>query len=238
MMPHRLDDRRGDVAHSQRAGSAPVDMTVRHENAAGGARRSRLAGLLRAAIADLDVIVARDPSVRSRGEALLHPALPAVWSYRLAHALHVRGRRCLARAISTLARMVTAVEIHPGACIGRGFFIDHGCGVVIGETAVIGDDVTLFHQVTLGAVGWWHDRRRPEGAARHPRLGAGVVVGTNATLLGPITIGSAAVIGAQALVLNDVPPGARVLAPTASVRPPAGMAQPRHPTLSRVGGES
>jgi serine O-acetyltransferase len=179
---------------------------------------TRLTAIVRARLDDLDVIVERDPSVRSRGEALLHPALPAVWSYRFAHALHGRGRRCCARVVSTAARLLTGVEIHPGARIGRGFFIDHGCGVVIGETAVVGDDVTLFHQVTLGAVGWWRDNRRPAGSARHPQIGDGVVVGANATVLGPVCVGAMAVIGAQALVLDDVPPGARVLAPKASVQ--------------------
>jgi serine O-acetyltransferase len=199
-------------------------MTMRHRHDAAGPSGAWFSALLCAAKDDLDVVVERDPSVRSRKEALLHPAVPAVWSYRLAHALHTRGRRCLARAVSIVARMITAVEIHPGAEIGRGFFIDHGCGVVIGETAVIGDDVTLFHQVTLGAVGWWHDRRRPAGSARHPQLGDGVVVGVGATVLGPVSIGVGAVIGAQALVLTDVPPGARVLAPAASVKA-------RHPNV-------
>ena len=182
-----------------------------------GVATSRLAALREVAISDLDVILDRDPSIRSRGEALLHPTLPAVWSHRVAHALHIRGRRLMARSLATLTRMSTGVEIHPGARIGRRFFIDHGCGVVIGETAVIGDDVTLFHQVTLGAVGWWHDRQRPEGARRHPELGDGVVVGANATVLGPVSIGARAVVGAQALVLSDVPRGARALAPPATV---------------------
>ncbi|MFD4577748.1 serine O-acetyltransferase, partial [Streptomyces sp. NPDC058479] len=106
----------------------------------------------RAAVADLDTIRGRDPSVLSRGEALLHPALPAVWGHRVAHGLHRRGLRRSARLLSNVARVASGgVEIHPGARIGRGFFIDHGAGVVIGETAVIGDDVTLFHQVTRPA---------------------------------------------------------------------------------------
>ncbi|TDV56053.1 serine O-acetyltransferase EpsC [Actinophytocola oryzae] len=174
------------------------------------------AAWVRAAVADLDMIRARDPSCASRTEALLHPALPAIWTYRVAHRLHRRGLRRTARFLSGLARVLCGgIEIHPGARIGRGFFIDHGTGVVIGETAVIGDDVTIFHQVTLGAVGWWHDRARPAGARRHPLVGDRVVIGANATLLGPITVGPDSVVGAQALVIDDVPGGSRILAPPA-----------------------
>jgi serine O-acetyltransferase len=176
-----------------------------------GARR-----LYYVALADLDMIRERDPSMLSRTEALLHPAVLAIWGYRSAHRMHLRGLRRTARLVSTVARVVSGgIEIHPGARIGRRFFIDHGTGVVIGETAVIGDDVTIFHQVTLGSVGWWHDQDRPEGARRHPTVGDRVVIGANATLLGAITIGSDAVIGAQALVIRDVADGARILAPTA-----------------------
>ncbi|MTD57880.1 serine O-acetyltransferase EpsC [Amycolatopsis pithecellobii] len=176
--------------------------------------------VLRMAADDLDMIRERDPSITSRTEALLHPALPAIWTYRVAHRLHLRRLRRTARALSAVARVVGGgIEIHPGARIGRGFFIDHGAGVVIGETAVIGENVTIFHQVTLGSVGWWHDRERPAGARRHPRVGDRVVIGANATLLGPITIGQDSVIGAQALVIEDVPSGSRVLAAAAGSRP-------------------
>ncbi|HEY3005138.1 MAG TPA: serine O-acetyltransferase EpsC [Kribbellaceae bacterium] len=178
-------------------------------------------GPLRAALADLDMVRDRDPSVTSRTEALLHPGLLAVWGHRVAHRVHRRGLRRLARLVSVLARLLSGgIEIHPGARIGRRFFIDHGAGVVIGETAVIGDDVTIFHQVTLGSTGWWHDRERPAGSRRHPELGDRVVVGANATLLGPITVGAGAVVGAQALVIHDVPAGARALAPVADPRAP------------------
>jgi serine O-acetyltransferase len=177
-----------------------------------------MTGLIRLCGEDLRTIVERDPSVHSRAEALLHPALPALWGHRIAHRLHRRGRRVLARFLMTLMRAVTGVEIHPGAVLGRRVFIDHGSGVVIGETAVVGDDVTIYHQVTLGAVGWWSDVKRPEGERRHPRVGNGVVLGTNATVLGPVTIADHAVIGAQALVNKDVPAYARVLAPTAVIR--------------------
>lgn len=169
---------------------------------------------------DLSMIVARDPSIRTRAEALLHPALPALWTHRLAHALHIRGHRQVARILAYLARAATGgIEIHPSARLGRRVFIDHGAAVVIGETAEVGDDVTIFHQVTLGAVGWWRDNRREPGARRHPIVGNRVVIGANAIVLGPITVGDDALIGAGSLVLTDVPPGARVMAPAAEVMP-------------------
>lgn len=192
--------------------------------------------LCRAAIADLDMIQDRDPSITSRGEALLHPSVLAVWSYRGTHLLYRRGMRRTARLVSAVARILSGgIEIHPGAQIGRGFFVDHGAGVVIGETVLIGDDVTIFHQVTLGSIGWWHDRRRPAGARRHPVVGNRVVIGANATVLGPVTIGSDSVIGAQALVIDDVPSDSRVLAPTAETRRKWGS-RPRY--LAVVGAES
>ncbi|MET9075390.1 serine O-acetyltransferase EpsC [Streptomyces sp. NPDC004232] len=175
-------------------------------------------GILSTLREDLHVVIERDPSIRNRREALLHPALPALWTHRIAHRLHRRGRRLTARLLALAARTVTGVEIHPGAELGRRVFIDHGAAVVIGETAQVGDDVTIYHQVTLGAVGWWNDVKRPEGERRHPRVGNGVVLGTNATVLGPVTIADHAVIGAQALVNKDVPAYAKVLAPTAVIR--------------------
>jgi serine O-acetyltransferase len=179
--------------------------------------------LYRAAIADLDMIRDRDPSMKSRTEALLHPGLVAIWGHRVAHRLHRRGLRRTARLLSVVTRVLSGgIEIHPGARIGRGFFIDHGAGVVIGETVEIGDDVTVFHQVTLGSIGWWHDVKRPAGSRRHPKIGDRVVIGANATVLGPVTIGSDSVIGAQALVIRDMVGGSRALAPTAEphrVRP-------------------
>lgn len=201
--------------------------------------RTRVGRAFQAASEQLDVIVERDPSIRSRGEAALHSALPAILGYRVAHRLYLRGRYRTARAVFVLARMVTGVEIHPGARIGRRFFIDHGSGVVIGETSVIGDDVTLFHQVTLGATGWWKDESRGPGARRHPNLGNGVIIGANATLLGPITIGDNVLVGAQSLVLVDVPDEHVVRAPRADVRPVkpagdlAGEATPRTPRRLR-----
>ncbi|GLX05116.1 serine O-acetyltransferase EpsC [Microbispora sp. NBRC 16548] len=181
--------------------------------------------LLRLLAEDLRTIVERDPSVRDRKEALLHPALPALWLHRVAHRLHRRGRRLPARLLMLVARFVTGVEIHPGAVLGRRVFVDHGAAVVIGETAVVGDDVTIYHQVTLGAVGWWRDNLRAEGERRHPVIGARVVLGVGAAVLGPVRVGDDAVIGARALVLDDVPAGARVLASAGTVSPPrAGTA--------------
>lgn len=181
--------------------------------------------LLRTAREDLDTVRDRDPSILSRTEALLHPGLLAVWSYRVAHRIHSRGHRRTARLLSNLARIATGgIEIHPGAEIGHRFFIDHGAGVVIGETVLIGDDVTIFHQVTLGSVGWWHDHA--EGPRRHPTVGSNVVIGANATILGPVTVGSGSVVGAQALVVRDVPAGARINAPIAGHRT-AAVAGPR-----------
>lgn len=167
--------------------------------------------LARRAREDLDMVQDRDPSVHSRSEALVHPGVLAIWSYRLAHHLHVSGHRLAARVVSNVARVLSgSIEIHPGAEIGARFFIDHGAGVVIGETAVIGNDVTLFHQVTLGSVGWWHNQSA--GTRRHPLVQDGVVIGVNASVLGPVTIGAGSVIGAHTLTVRDVVPNAHVVA--------------------------
>ena len=141
----------------------------------------------------------RDPAARSRTEVLLaYSGLHAIWGYRLTHRLWGARRFLLARLISQLVRFLTGIEIHPGATIGRRFFIDHGMGVVIGETAIIGDDVMLYHSVTLGGRTMAHNKR-------HPTLGNGVVVGAGATLLGPVVIGAHSVVGANAVVLKDAP---------------------------------
>lgn len=148
---------------------------------------------------DLAAAKLRDPAARSGIEiAVLYSGLHAIWSYRLAHVLWRRGLRFPARALSQLTRWLTGIEIHPGAVIGRRFFIDHGMGVVIGETAEIGDDVMLYHGVTLGG-------RTREGGKRHPTLGDGVAVGAGAKILGPITIGAGSAIGANAVVTRDAP---------------------------------
>lgn len=152
---------------------------------------------------DLDAVGRHDPAARKRLETLLcHAPLHAILLYRIAHALHARlGLPLVARMISTFARFLTGVEIHPAATIGRRFFIDHGTGVVIGETAEIGDDCVMFHNVTLGGTGQHRGKR-------HPTVGDGVLIGTSATLLGPITVGSNSKVGANSFIrMHDVPPG-------------------------------
>jgi serine O-acetyltransferase len=162
---------------------------------------------------DLEAAKHRDPAARSRIEAALtYPGLHAVWSYRVAHRIHLSGHRLTARLLSQLTRFLTGVEIHPGATIGRRLFIDHGSGVVIGETAEIGDDVTLYHGVTLGGTTWRHVKR-------HPTVGDRVLIGAGATLLGPITVGADSVVGAGAVVVHDAPPHSLVLGMPATSRP-------------------
>ncbi|MFD6417776.1 serine O-acetyltransferase EpsC [Streptomyces sp. NPDC060194] len=169
---------------------------------------------------DVATVLAKDPAARSRREALLYPHIHALWTYRIAHRLWKDGHRLTARALSLAARAVSGIEIHPGAVIGRRFFVDHGTGVVIGETVRVGDDVMLYHQVTLGSAGWWKDFRRPAGTRRHPVVGDGVVIGTGASVLGPVTVGAGARIGAHAVVLDDLPPGARVTAAASRLHQP------------------
>ncbi|BDV30150.1 serine O-acetyltransferase EpsC [Microbacterium terricola] len=148
---------------------------------------------------DLAAAKLRDPAARSAVEiALLYPGLHAIWAHRCTHWLWTHRLRLLARAGSQLSRWLTGVEIHPGAVIGRRFFIDHGMGVVIGETAEVGDDVMLYHGVTLGG-------RTRDGGKRHPTIGDGVAIGAGAKVLGPITIGAGSVIGANAVVTKDAP---------------------------------
>jgi len=162
---------------------------------------------------DIRAVKRNDPAAGSWLEVLLcHTPLHAIVLHRLAHWLHARLRlSLLARLVSVLARFWTGVEIHPGARIGRGFFIDHGAGVVIGATAVVGDHCVLFHNVTLGGTGKYHGQR-------HPVLGSHVFIGTNAILLGPIQVGDHAKIGANAFVINrDVPPGATVVGTPARI---------------------
>ena len=150
---------------------------------------------------DIAAIRKNDPAARNIVEVwLCYPTLHAILIHRVAHFFHARLHiPVLPRFISVCNRFITGVEIHPGACVGRGFFIDHGSGVVIGETSEIGDDCILFHGVTLGGTGHHKDKR-------HPTIGDNVLVGANATLLGPIEVGSNAKIGATAVVINrDVP---------------------------------
>lgn len=148
---------------------------------------------------DLRAVLERDPAARSRLQvALLYSGLHAIWAHRLAHRMHARGLVFLARGLAQAARFFTGVEIHPACHIGRRFFIDHGMGVIIGETAVLGDDVLLYQGVTLGGTG-------NETGKRHPTLGDRVVVGAGAKVLGNISIGSDTRIGANSVVLHDVP---------------------------------
>lgn len=150
---------------------------------------------------DVSSVFERDPAARTSWEVLTcYPGLHAVLMHRAAHWLWTRRLRWLGRFVSHLARFLTGIEIHPGVTIGRRFFIDHGMGVVIGETAVIGDDVTLYHGVTLGGTSWHKGKR-------HPTLEDGVVVGAGAKVLGPITVGARAKVGSNAVVVKDVPRG-------------------------------
>jgi serine O-acetyltransferase len=157
----------------------------------------------------------RDPAARSGFEVwLTYSGLHAIWGYRWAHWLWRHRLKLLARVHSQFVRFLTGVEIHPGAVIGRRFFIDHGMGVVIGETAEIGDDVLLYHGVTLGG-------RSLSAGKRHPTLGDDVVVGTGATILGPVTIGAHSVVGAQAVVVTDAPADSVLTGIPAVARPRA-----------------
>ena len=151
---------------------------------------------------DIQSVFHRDPAARNAFEVLTcYPGLHAVWIHRLSHWLWAHEWKWLARMSSNLGRWLTGVEIHPGARIGRRFFIDHGMGIVIGETAEIGDDVTLYHGVTLGGTSW-------NKGKRHPTLEDGVIVGAGAKILGPFTVGAGAKIGSNAVVTREVPPGA------------------------------
>ncbi len=158
----------------------------------------------------------KDPALRGirSAEVVLYPGVWALWTHAVAHRLSTLGVPFAPRAISQAARLATGIEIHPGATIGRRCFIDHGGGVVVGETAELGDDVMLYHGVTLGGRGWWTDAK---GAKRHPTVGNGVVLGVGAAVLGPVSVGDGAFIGAHALVVSDVPAGATVRAPASPV---------------------
>ncbi|HEX4737719.1 MAG TPA: serine O-acetyltransferase EpsC [Allosphingosinicella sp.] len=162
--------------------------------------------MLNGLVAYLDSVKARDPAPRTRWEILLYPGLWAVGFHRVAHWLFRGELFFLARLINHIARFLTGIDIHPGAIIGRNFFIDHGF-VVIGETAEIGDDVTMYQHVTLGGT------NPADGIAgkRHPTIGDGVIIGSGAAVLGPVTVGPRARIGANAVVTRDVPEGATMV---------------------------
>ena len=154
---------------------------------------------------DIQVVFERDPAARTVIEVLLnYPGLHAIWVHRLTHQMYLLGFRTAARLLSQIARFFTQVEIHPGATIGEGLFIDHGCGIVIGETAIVGDDVTLFQGVTLGGTG-------KEKGKRHPTLDDGGMVSSGARVLGNIHIGKNVKIGAGSVVLQDVPANSTVV---------------------------
>lgn len=151
---------------------------------------------------DINNIVKNDPAARSKAEVLLlYPTVHALMVYRVANFLYKKKRYFVARLISQISRSITGIEIHPGATIGKGLFIDHGMGVVIGETAEIGDNVLIYHGVTLGGTG-------KDKGKRHPTIENNVIIGAGAKVLGPITVGEGAKIGANSVVVRDVPKGA------------------------------
>ncbi len=152
----------------------------------------------------LRVAYRKDPALHGVHalEVVLYQGVWAIWSYRVAHALWKAQVPFLPRLLSQLTRLCTGIEIHPGAVIGRRLFIDHGAGVVIGETAVLGDDVMMYHGVTLGGHGWWTDTK---GAKRHPTIGNNVTLGVGCSVLGPVVVGDDCRIGPHALVVDDVP---------------------------------
>ena len=154
---------------------------------------------------DIESVFERDPAARNTLEVLTtYPGLHAVWGHRISGFLWHHHMKWLARVVSNLFRWLTGIEIHPGASIGCRFFIDHGMGVVIGETAIIGNDCTLYHGVTLGGTSW-------DKGKRHPTLEDNVVIGAGAKVLGPITIGTSAKIGSNSVVVKDVPARATVI---------------------------
>ncbi len=154
---------------------------------------------------DVAAVLERDPAAKSRLEVvLLYSGLHALWIYRVNHWLWMHGWRFVARALSQCGRLITGIEIHPGAEIGHRFFVDHGMGVVIGETTIVGDDVTLYQGVTLGGTG-------KETGKRHPTIGNNVVIGAGARVLGNITIGENSRVGAGSVVLRDVPDNSTIV---------------------------
>lgn len=180
---------------------------------------------------DIASVFDRDPAARNVFEILTtYPGIHAVLMYRLAHRLWNSGLKWPARVLSNIARLFTGIEIHPGATIGRRLFIDHGMGVVIGETASIGDDCTLYHGVTLGGTSW-------QKGKRHPTLGNDVVVGAGAKVLGPIEIGDGARIGSNAVVVKPVAPGKTVVGvPARTVERPTDAQQARRAdTAKKIG---
>lgn len=172
---------------------------------------------------DMRAVFDRDPAARSKLEVLLtYPGLHALWLHRLAHWLWQKNLKLLGRAVSQTSRFLTGIEIHPGARIGPGFFIDHGMGVVIGETAEVGANVTMYHGVTLGGVSW-------QKGKRHPTIGDWVVLGAGAKVLGPITVGEHSRIGANSVVVKDTPAESVVVGVPGRVRHRDGWLQASDP---------
>ena len=176
----------------------------------------------------IQVVLEKDPAAKNVIEVLLYPSVHALFFHRASHLLYRLRVPVIPRFISLIARLLTGgIEIHPGARIGKRFFIDHGSGVVIGETAEIGDDVMLYHQVTLGATGWW--RTDGDQVKRHPTVEDGVVIASGASILGPVVIGARSKIGALALVSEDVPPDSIVVGPRAPLLSPHGARRDSRP---------
>jgi len=180
---------------------------------------------------DINSVFDRDPAARNFFEIITtYPGVHAIIFHRLSHALYKRNFKWIARVLSNIVRWYTGIEIHPGAVIGRRFFIDHGTGIVIGETAEIGDDVTMYHGVTLGGTSW-------QKGKRHPTLGNNVVVGAGAKVLGPITIATGGRVGSNAVVTKDVPEGATVIGVPGRVieRDKSDKADQRAQTAKKIG---
>ena len=197
--PGSTSDARISVPRSRRAGGPTL--------------RQRLTAVRDRFAEDVDTAMSKDPAAQSRLEtALATPGLHAVWSHRVSHELWQHERtRLTAKLLSQATRAVTGVEIHPGATIGRRFFIDHGMGVVIGETAIVGDDVMIYHDVTLGG-------RSLAKVKRHPTVGDRVTIGSGARVLGNITIGDDAQVGANSVVTKDIPHGSVAVGIPAQIR--------------------
>lgn len=175
---------------------------------------------------DIEAFKARDPAARSSAEIVLcYPGFHARLVHRVSHALWRRGWRLLARLLSHIGKILTAIEIHPGAEIGRRFVIDHGTGVVIGETSIIGDDVTLYQGVTLGGIAPSVNSSAQVGTKRHPTLLDGAIIGCGAVILGPIVVGEGARIGANAVVTKDIPFGVTAVGNPAQVVMPRDKAR-------------
>lgn len=161
-------------------------------------------GIIKHIREEFQIIKERDPSIKSAMEVLLYPSFRVMLSYRRAHKLYTKGHYFRARFISQRAARKTGIEIHPGAVIGKGFFIDHGSGVIIGETAIVGDNVTLYQGVTLGGTG-------KETGKRHPTIGDNVMISAGAKIIGSFTVGENSKIGAGSVVLEEVPPNCTVV---------------------------